>query len=134
MLHRLSDGEHGLKGELNPSEVTCQKPRASAPGQTAPTLLRLAADAPRTTPKLNEHVVTLARAATDPCNNNSDESGYQRYEPGSVICTRCGDTVQPGERWDLSDDDNDRSKYNAPEHANRCNRAPAGREAHQPTS
>ena len=49
---------------------------------------------------------------------------------GQVPCARCGLLIEPGEQWDLGHDDNDRTKYNGPEHANRCNRSAGGRKAH----
>lgn len=86
------------------------------------------------------------KAEAELARGNSSQRGYgsahqqfrrewvPKVRTGSVICARCGESIQPGERWDLGYDDNDRSKYNGPEHANRYNRAPAGRKAHQPTS
>lgn len=50
---------------------------------------------------------------------------------GNVPCWRCGELIEPGERWDLGHDDTDRSKHRGPEHASRCNRSAAGRKAHE---
>lgn len=83
------------------------------------------------------------RAEAEARRGNSNQRGYgvahqtlrKQWAPkvatGTVHCGRCGDTIQPGERWDLGHDDHDRTKYNGPEHAGRCNRAAAGRSAHQ---
>ncbi len=49
---------------------------------------------------------------------------------GTVKCWRCGEHITPTEPWDLGHDDTDRTKYRGPEHANRCNRASAGRKSH----
>lgn len=85
------------------------------------------------------------KAEAERARGNANQRGYGsahqqlrkewalKVRTGSVICARCGDTIQPGERWDLGHDDNDRSKYNGPEHADRCNRAAAGRKAHSTT-
>jgi len=51
-------------------------------------------------------------------------------DSGTVHCARCGELLRIGEAWDLGHDDTDRTKYNGPEHAGRCNRAAGGRTAH----
>lgn len=50
-------------------------------------------------------------------------------EAGSIDCYRCGERIWPEDEWDLGHSD-DRSSYNGPEHARECNRAAAGRAAH----
>lgn len=65
--------------------------------------------------------------------NNHDrlrKSWVPTVKSGQVNCWRCGQRIDPNEPWDLGHDDNDRSKYRGPEHANRCNRAAAGRKSH----
>jgi hypothetical protein len=85
---------------------------------------------------------TTHQAEADKARGNSNQRGYgvehqalrrqwaPRVATGSVPCSRCGELILPGQAWDLGHDDNDRTKYNGPEHANRCNRAAAGRAAH----
>lgn len=51
-------------------------------------------------------------------------------ESGRVVCWRCRELITPGAQWDLGHLD-DRTGYGGPEHANRCNRAAAGRSAHR---
>jgi len=46
---------------------------------------------------------------------------------GKATCWRCGEPIKPDEAWDLGHDDDDRTMYRGPEHANRCNRSEAGR-------
>ena len=57
------------------------------------------------------------------------ESLKARVASGLVACARCGETIQPGEPWDLGHDDFDRSVYKGPEHRV-CNRRAAGRASH----
>jgi hypothetical protein len=45
---------------------------------------------------------------------------------GTVACARCGQTIAPGERWDLGHADGVPGQYAGPEHA-ACNRATAGK-------
>ena len=54
-----------------------------------------------------------------------------RVATGTIPCHRCGDLIHPTEPWDLGHDDHDRSIIRGPEHAYRCNRAAAGRAAHE---
>ena len=87
---------------------------------------------------------TKHQAEAERARGNANQRGYgaahqqlrrewaPKVRTGSVICPRCGESIQPGEPWDLGHDDNDRTKYNGPEHRDRCNRSAAGRKAHQP--
>ena len=50
---------------------------------------------------------------------------------GNTICWRCGNTIQPGQPWDLGHDDNDRTQYRGPEHR-QCNRGEPSRRKRQP--
>lgn len=49
-------------------------------------------------------------------------------EQGYLDCWRCGERIEPGEPWDQGHDEARRNR--GPEHANRCNRAAAGRKTH----
>lgn len=53
------------------------------------------------------------------------------HQAGTLICWRCREIIRPDEAFDLGHDDEDRTIYRGPEHANRCNRSAAGRKAHQ---
>jgi hypothetical protein len=57
-----------------------------------------------------------------------------RWEPkvrqGVVRCARCGERIDPDERWDLGHTD-DRTTWTGPEHADRCNRSAGGKAAHR---
>jgi len=53
------------------------------------------------------------------------------HQSGTLTCWRCHELIEPDEPFDLGHDDNDRTIYRGPEHANRCNRSAAGRKAHQ---
>ena len=41
---------------------------------------------------------------------------------GGVRCARCGEEIEPGEKWDLGHDDRHPGYYSGPEHAG-CNRS-----------
>lgn len=50
-------------------------------------------------------------------------------EAGAVpVCWRCGETIEPGEAWDLGHDETGARR--GPEHRSRCNRRAAGLRAH----
>jgi hypothetical protein len=53
----------------------------------------------------------------------------RNVDAGPAICTRSGERIAPGSKWDLDHHDADRSVYLGPAHARR-NRAAASR--HQP--
>jgi hypothetical protein len=36
---------------------------------------------------------------------------------GLQVCARCGEPIEPGEKWHLGHDDRDRRYYSGPEHA-----------------
>jgi hypothetical protein len=54
-----------------------------------------------------------------------------RVATGAVQCWRCHTYIDPTEPWDLGHDDDNRYITHGPEHANRCNRAAAGRASHR---
>jgi hypothetical protein len=56
------------------------------------------------------------------------ESWRPAVEAGEVQCWRCGETIPPGQPWDLGHDDDDRSVYQGPEHQG-CNRTAAANTA-----
>lgn len=53
-----------------------------------------------------------------------------RVAAGRVRCARCGKLIASGSPWDLGHRDDDRSRYNGPEHQ-RCNRSAGGRVGHR---
>jgi hypothetical protein len=52
---------------------------------------------------------------------------------GCVHCARCGELIEPTDRWDLGHDDVDPRFYSGPEHA-RCNRATMSHRAERKVS
>jgi hypothetical protein len=56
-------------------------------------------------------------------------------EAGRATCWRCQQPIRKGQLWDLGHDDDDRTKYRGPEHANAAdcpaggNRSTSGRRA-----
>jgi len=54
----------------------------------------------------------------------------KRMDAGEIFyCWRDGKPIQPGEPWHLGHDDNDRTKYNGPEHQ-ACNTGAPHRKSH----
>lgn len=78
----------------------------------------------------------------DKARGNSNQRGYgyahqelrkafvPEHKAGTLICWRCREVIPPDEPFDLGHDDDDRTIYRGPEHANHCNRAAAGRKSH----
>lgn len=50
-------------------------------------------------------------------------------DAGNATCWRCTQPISPTEPWHLGHDDNDRTKYNGPEHV-RCNVGAPRRTSH----
>jgi hypothetical protein len=79
--------------------------------------------------------VAVARTAAERRAHSERYGGNHRRErrrweskvrKGVVPCSRCGELIQPGQRWDLDHaDDGDPRSYLGPAHS-RCNRAVAG--------
>ena len=73
-----------------------------------------------------------------PRNGNTTARGYgtahqqlrrqiaRIVDAGQAHCVRCGKPIIPGTPWDLGHDDNDRSRYQGPEHRG-CNRSAGAR-------
>ena len=59
---------------------------------------------------------------------NAHQKARAKLKPyvdaGMCTCARCGETIQPGDKWDL-DHAPDRQSYLGPSHA-RCNRSAQG--------
>ncbi len=54
-----------------------------------------------------------------------------RVAAGAVACWRCQTPIDPNEPWDLGHNDEDRGKYNGPEHR-KCNRGEPSRRRARP--
>lgn len=56
----------------------------------------------------------------------------RKVERGGIFCARCGELIDPRDKWDLDHVDGGRPmEYHGPSHA-RCNRATNRREADRP--
>ena len=70
---------------------------------------------------------TPAQRGYDQAHRNRRTEWAPKVATGLTPCWRCGELILPTEPWDLGHDDTDRTITRGPEHANRCNRAAAGR-------
>lgn len=73
---------------------------------------------------------TATRRGYGPAHRRLRAQWAPRVAAGDVPCHRCGTLIEPGTRWDLGHDDDDRTRYTGPEHEN-CNRRAGGRAAHR---
>ena len=86
--------------------------------------------APQAQQVSDKEIELFAAAATEVRQLNKQWA--PKVQRGAVLCGRCGEPIQPHEPWDLGHQDEDRTKYNGPEHRDRCNRSVAGKRSHRP--
>lgn len=74
---------------------------------------------------------TAAEKGYGPAHQRLRKQWQRRVDAGGMHCWRCKKPINPGDRWDLGHDDNDRTRYRGPE-CIQCNRGEPSRRKNKP--